>query len=139
MAYAFGFPRDVTELIDSMWDWRYRLVRGGGKTPSASAMPFPVPPHAGYEPVCVNMEHGQFYINRVEYYSEYYSDPWGMFAQPPDCVRIDIWDCYKSKHPWDSDHRMLGPIKSFECSSEDAHPRDLAALWYTCDACESEL
>jgi len=35
MAYAFGFPRDVTDLIYSMRDWRWEMVRAGGKTPSA--------------------------------------------------------------------------------------------------------
>ena len=67
MAYAFGFPRDTTALIESLWDWRYRLVRGGGKTPSASAMPLPVPDHEGYEGVTQNMEHGKYYYQRMEY------------------------------------------------------------------------
>ena len=66
MAYAFGFPRDTTALIESLWDWRYRQVRGGGKTPSSSAMPLPVPPHTGYEPIATNMEHGKLYIQRME-------------------------------------------------------------------------
>ena len=35
MAYAFGFPRDVTDAIYSMRDWRWEMVRDGGKTPSA--------------------------------------------------------------------------------------------------------
>ena len=51
MAFALGFPRDATALIESLWDWRYRLVRGGGKTPSASAMPLPV--------------HGKYYFQRI--------------------------------------------------------------------------
>ena len=66
MAFAFGFPRDTTTLIRSFWDWRYRLVRGGGKTPSASAMPSSVPEHAGYEPITTNMEHGKYYYQRIE-------------------------------------------------------------------------
>ena len=35
MAFAFGFPQDVTDLIYSMRDWRWEMVRNGGKTPSA--------------------------------------------------------------------------------------------------------
>ncbi len=35
MAFAFGFPQDVTDLICSMRDWRWEMVRNGGKTPSA--------------------------------------------------------------------------------------------------------
>ena len=36
MAYALGFPKDVTERIYSMRDWNWEMVWGGGKTPSAS-------------------------------------------------------------------------------------------------------
>ena len=35
MAFALGFPQDVTDLIYSMRDWRWEMVRDGGKTPSA--------------------------------------------------------------------------------------------------------
>jgi hypothetical protein len=34
MAYALGFPRDVTDLIYSMRDWRWEKVRKDGGTPS---------------------------------------------------------------------------------------------------------
>ena len=35
MAYALGFPKDVTDRIYSMRDFRWEMVRDGGKTPSA--------------------------------------------------------------------------------------------------------
>ena len=35
MAFAFGFPQDVTDLIYSLRDWRWEMVGNGGKTPSA--------------------------------------------------------------------------------------------------------
>ena len=35
MAYALGFTKDVTDLISDMRDWRWEMVRDGGKTPSA--------------------------------------------------------------------------------------------------------
>ncbi len=35
MAYALGFPKDVTDNIYSMRDWCWEMVRDGGKTPSA--------------------------------------------------------------------------------------------------------
>ena len=38
MAYAFGFPKDVTDRISEMRDWRWEMVRSGGKTPSASCL-----------------------------------------------------------------------------------------------------
>ena len=38
MAYALGFPKDVTDAIMGMRDWRWEMVRDGGKTPSASCV-----------------------------------------------------------------------------------------------------
>ena len=38
MAFAFGFPQNVTDLIYSMRDWRWEMVRNGGKTPSARCL-----------------------------------------------------------------------------------------------------
>ena len=36
MAYALGLPASVTDLIYSMRDWRWEMVRDGFPTPSAS-------------------------------------------------------------------------------------------------------
>ena len=38
MAYALGFPKDVTDCIMGMRDFRWEMVRDGGRTPSASCM-----------------------------------------------------------------------------------------------------
>ena len=38
MAYSLGFPKDVTDCIMGMRDWRWEMVRDGGKTPSASCL-----------------------------------------------------------------------------------------------------
>ena len=134
MAFALGFPRDTTALIESLWDWRYRLVRGGGKTPSAAAMPLSVPDHAGYEPITTNMEHGKYYYQRMESGGHDWLGrplPYELHAS------INIWEGYKPKHSWDYDRRAHREIKRFaRCSSKDVRPRDLAALCCTCDACE---
>ena len=131
MAFVFGFSRDVTELINSYWDLRYRMVRGGGQTPSASAMPLPIPPHHGFLPVTANMKHKQYYIQRLE--SRYIEPP----HAPCDRVNINIWEGYTCKRSWNgSPRRAVRPIKSFACSSKDVCPCDLAALCSTCDACE---
>ena len=132
MAFAFGFPRDTTALIESLWDWRYRLVRGGGKTPSASAMPLPAP---HLPPITLLMEHGEYYIQRIEGFDA----PQTLLgrSQAPTYAMINIWEGYKPKDNWGYDRRAHGPIKSFDrCSSKDVRPRDLAALCSTCDACE---
>jgi hypothetical protein len=38
MAYAFGFPKDVTDLITDMSDWRLEQVVREGGTPSARCL-----------------------------------------------------------------------------------------------------
>ena len=35
MAFAFWLPQDVADLIYPMRNWRWEMVRDGGKTPSA--------------------------------------------------------------------------------------------------------
>ena len=61
MAYALGFPKDVTNAIMGMRDWRWEMVRDGGKTPSASCVN-PCPPHATGEPITINMDTDKEYI-----------------------------------------------------------------------------
>ena len=58
MAYALRFPPDVTDIIMSMRDWRYEMVRAGGKTPSARCLPEPAPLSA---PITADMEPGKLY------------------------------------------------------------------------------
>ena len=43
MAFAFGFPQNVTDLICSMRDWRWEMVRQCGKTPSAQCFNIGIP------------------------------------------------------------------------------------------------
>ena len=43
MAYALGLPKDVTDRIYSMRDWRWEMVRDGGKTPSAKCFRCNIP------------------------------------------------------------------------------------------------
>ena len=43
MAYALGLPKDVTDRIYSMRDWRWEMVRDGGKAPSARCFNVGVP------------------------------------------------------------------------------------------------
>ena len=119
MALAFGFSRDVTALINSYQDWRYRLVRGGGQTPSASAMPLLVPPDD--EPITQNMEHGKQYIQHLEFSND-----------DSESTMITIWQTCRIGYIMLTDR-----IRSFDCcTSDDVSPCDLVALCSTCDACE---
>ena len=38
MAYVFGFPKDVTDIISSCRDFRFEEVKAAGGTPSALAL-----------------------------------------------------------------------------------------------------
>ena len=67
MAYALKFPPDVTDIIMSMRDWRYEMVKVGGKTPSARCLPEPIPHHKYWEPVTANMEPGKIYMQRIDF------------------------------------------------------------------------
>jgi hypothetical protein len=76
MAYALKFPRDVTDIIMSMRDWRYEMVLAGGKTPSARCMPEPLPERQGrgaerhHKPweICpVDMTPGKLYMQRIDF------------------------------------------------------------------------
>ena len=43
MAYVFGFPKDITNLIYSMRDWRLEQIKQRGGTPSRLALlPFEI-------------------------------------------------------------------------------------------------
>ena len=130
MAFALGFSRDVTALINSYWDSRYHFVRGGGQTPSASAMPLPVPQHdlEFWLPISHNMEDGKKYIQRLK-----------LINGESESTMINIWQACR-------DYREQGNmncnlIRSFDCcTSDDVSPCDRVALSSTCDACEnSEL
>ena len=59
MAYVFGFPSDVTNAIMGMRDWRWEMVRDGGKTPSASCVnPCPL----GHNMITDNVDIDKEYI-----------------------------------------------------------------------------
>ena len=84
MAYALKFPPDVTDIMMSMRDWRYEMVRAGGKTPSARCLPEPVPAHAYCEPISANMEPGKLYMQRIDFNR---SGDW----QRPPAATIIVW------------------------------------------------
>jgi hypothetical protein len=78
MAYVLGFPKDVTDLISGMRDWRWEMVRDGGKTPSASCVN-PCPPHGIGEAITTNMEPGKEYLTTC-CMPEFSS--WGTYCVP---------------------------------------------------------
>ena len=93
MAYALRLPKDVTDLIISMRDWRYELVRAGGKTPSAQCMPESIEhllwatPRSlarSGRPVTDTLAPGKFYMQRLDF-CRYSGD-----VKTPGAI-INIW------------------------------------------------
>ena len=85
MAYALRFPPDVTDIIMSMRDWRYEMVRAGGKTPSARCLPEPVPAHAYWEPISASMEPGKLYMQRIDFNRS------GDWQHHDPAATINVW------------------------------------------------
>ncbi len=97
MAYALKFPPDVTDIIMSMRDWRYEMVRAGGKTPNARCLPEPIPAHAPLAPITANMEPGKLYLQRIDFNRS------GDWQHYDPAASITVWrgatryDSYRNK------------------------------------------
>jgi len=95
MAYALGFPKDVTDRIYSMRDFRWEMVRDGGKTPSASCFEMD-PPCKDWEPgwdITQNMVPGKSYIIPCPQLPQYHAG--GQYGS--DTLRINVSNC--EEHP----------------------------------------
>ncbi len=98
MAYALRLPTDVTDIIMSMCDWRYEMVRAGGEAPSARCLPEPIPAHALSAPITANMEPGKLYAQRVDFNRS------GDWQHHDPAASITVWmgttkyDCCRNKH-----------------------------------------
>jgi hypothetical protein len=150
MAYVFGFPKDVTDLISGMRDWRWEMVRDGGKTPSASCMN-PCPPHGIGEMITTNMEPGKEYLTTCcmpEFYDwgtycvphwEYQPGPAAAVASlwgaPAPCT-INLWKFVSmpsqfrygnERHEWKVIHTWSPYTTPGVAVSE---------LWFQCEPCE---
>ena len=61
MAYALGFPKDVTDLLYSMRDWRLEEVRAAGGTPVARMLHAHVTIERDPPPATFTMRGGAIY------------------------------------------------------------------------------
>ena len=149
MAYALGFPKDVTDCIMGMRDFRWEMVRDGGETPSASCLNRP-PPHGMADPVTTNMVPGKEYITTIcmpEFMldcfscipqSEYHPygrhigySPWGQQAPTMIHTWMDVPGFRPSRgRSWEVSH-------TWTPSRPSTPPRvaDVAELWWQCDSC----
>ena len=149
MAYVFGFPKDVTDLISGMRDWRWEMVRDGGKTPSASCIN-PCPPHGIGEMITTNMEPGKEYLTIccMPWFSswahcfvphwEYQPGSRGSIPLPwaPAPCTINLWKFVSipsqfrygnERHEW----KVIHTWRPYTTPGVD-----VSELWFQCEPCD---
>lgn len=144
MAYALGFPKDVTEVIYSMRDWRWEMVRAGGKTPSAYCFETqldedtsdkskhyidcspPMPEFSktipkfriwrNFVPNCEERLASQHHLNNYEWFTQFWAGS------------IDVWSFRDGKWKIIAEFQPTNPrVKPRVASLED--------LWWQCEPC----
>ena len=146
MAYALGFPKDVTDCIYSMRDWRWEMVRDGGKTPSADCFTtrFDQETSDKKKP-CIEPCHdlptfiSTPYFNPLRLSSglnvpkcEERPDRTYWFNPPPDKWEgsIDVWEFDDQYQDW-GQTTVMTPTHS-EIRTRVGKPED---LWWQCEQC----
>ena len=136
MAYALGFPKDVTDLITSMRDWRWEMVRDGGKAPSARCFNVRAPrwPESCEKPYLLPM--------RIPYYHVESDSDDSNFGE----IVIDHWN----RDPWERGEIKIEryyPAGSFELREyngrvpakfrrlQKQNDRRVEETWYQCEPC----
>ena len=156
MAYALGFPKDVTDNIYSMRDWRWEMVRDGGKTPSAKCFRCNIPfwgdlPEWHEHPVIFARQQPVFAVETDSEFSDYgevvgWGDGWNHREES----YIEVFDPAKRINHlignWPT--RRERGIRRFKLRRNDGNqPRKLKALqkkqetstaemWWQCEPCQ---
>jgi len=143
MAYALGFPKDVTDCIMGMRDFRWEMVRDGGKTPSASCLNRPSPTWNG-EPFTTNMVPGKEYITTicmpVMFGIPCFIYGWQVGYSPAPgnesltVTMIHTWRYVRCRYDWDMKWEIS---HTWTPKHPETKPRvaDVAELWWQCESC----
>ena len=83
MAYALGFPKDVTDRIMDMRDFRLEMVRNGGKTPSRQCFEIDCP-----DPRFPRPEKPTLFPMAIPYYSVESESEDSDYGE----ITLDIWN-----------------------------------------------
>ena len=140
MAFAFGFPQDVTDLIYSMRDWRWEMVRDGGKAPSARCFNIGPPPYrddADKKPTLFPMRIPYYHVesdSEDSDFGEIVLDHWNRSPFEEGEVQIERWQPrsfriftlrgYAGKVP--------GKFRRLQKQNE----RHINEMWFQCEPCE---
>jgi hypothetical protein len=145
MAYALGFPRDVTDLIYSMRDWRGEMVRASGGTPSRLCFEIGVWPVSQEKPRLrpIGMPYYEVQSdNEDPEYGEVVLDLWsreGGYVQierhslQPEWIGGISYSNFKSFRLRESRGRVSGKFLRLQ-KQNDLHVQQ---MWFQCEPCES--
>jgi hypothetical protein len=142
MAHVLGFPKDVTDLISGMRDWRWEMVRDGGKTPSARC--FDARPQScnyiGDQPRVWAYGLPEVYIESVEeacdFGEVYNTDQCLAFLND---VKVKVHDQGAMRF-WSINLRDNGghaPVKFRRLQKR--HDRRIKEMWWQCEPCGSNV
>ena len=138
MAYALAFPRDVTDLIYSMRDWRWERVRANGGTPSRLC--FEIGGPVSQEKPTLRTIGMPFYEDPG--YGEVVLDFWsrvGGYVQierhtfQPEWVGGICYSQYKSFRLRECNDGVPGKFRNLQ-KQNDLHVQQ---MWFQCEPCES--
>ena len=143
MAYALGFPKDVTDLIYSMRDFRLEMVRNGGKTPSRQCFEIGLPWHCP-----PRQEKPTLFPMAIPYYSVESDSEDSGYGE----ITLDIWN---RGDPWQrapeiciERYNTAGYRRKFVIRAEGGcapvkfrrmqkqSDRRIQEMWFQCEPCE---
>jgi hypothetical protein len=148
MAYALGFPKDVTDCIYGMRDFRLEMVRNGGKTPSRQCFEIGHPWH------CLRQEKPTLFPMAIPYYSVESDSDDSDYGE----IMLDIWNRGGAwaNRPWGrareiciERYNTAGYRHKFVIQEEGGRApakvrrlkkqsdRRIQEMWFQCEPCES--
>ena len=147
MAYALGFPKDVTDCIYGMRDFRLEMVRNGGKTPSRQCFEIDLPWHCP-----PRQEKPTLFPMAIPYYSVESDSEDSDYGE----ITLDIWnrgDPWMNR-PWGRAHEICieryntaGYRRKFVIREEGGcapakvrrlkkqNDRRIQETWFQCEPC----
>ena len=145
MAYALGFPKDVTDCIMGMRDFRWEMVRGGGKTPSRQC--FDIDVHHHWPP---QQEKPTLFPMAIPYYSVESDSEDSDYGE----IMLDIWNrggdsggrareiCIERTNTAGYRRKFViraeggcAPVKFRRLQKQS--DRRIQEMWFQCEPCES--
>ena len=137
MAFAFGFPQDVTDLVYSMRDWRLEMVRDGGKAPSARCFNIDIPrSNDDKYPSFLVFGMPSYEVHDADSSDEEYD---GQILCDPDHFFITTaWiECYNPSRRFVL-REYQGRVPAKFRRLQKQNDRRIQEMWFQCEPCASD-